>query len=209
MLRHTDAEPEWLARLDRDAHVELMNPRMNSGHLQGRLLKMLVELINPDLALEVGTFGGYAAQCIAEGMSETSRLITIEKDDELEPFIRRHLVESSVASKIELRIGDALEILPSLSAEFGLGKFGFIFLDADKRLYPRFYECVITLLKPGGLLVADNVLWDGHVTETDRHDGMTEGVREFNDMVAADIRVEKVMIPVRDGLLLIRRKVGS
>lgn len=207
ILNHTDPEPSWLEKLDRDANVELMNPRMNSGNLQGRFLKMLAAISRARLALEIGTFGGYAAQCIAEGMTEDGKLITIEIDDEKEEFIRRHLTGSPVRDKIEIRIGNAIDIIPRLENEYGAESFDFIFLDADKRLYSTCYNPLLRLIRPGGILIADNVLWDGHVAEISRHDKMTEGIRQFNDMVALDNRVEKVLLPLRDGLFLIRKKL--
>lgn len=208
ILRHTDPEWPWLARLDRDANVQLMNPRMNSGHIQGRFLKMLTQLVSPRLALEIGTYAGYAAQCIAEGLPQDGKIITIEKDDELEDFINEHLKPSPYLSKIELIIGDALEVLPRLESRYGEKSFGLIYIDADKRLYKQFYELSLRLLSPNGIMIADNVLWDGHVTESCRSDRMTDGIREFNDMVAADGRVEKLMLPLRDGIMLIKKKDG-
>lgn len=206
ICNHTDPEPPHLQKLDRDANICLMNPRMNSGHLQGRFLAMISKIIKPTLALEIGTFGGYSAQCIAEGIADGGKLITIEIDDEREDFILSHLHHSPHANKIELCIGNALQIMPQLKEKYGAESFQLIFLDADKRLYTQFYHQALTLLAPEGLLIADNVLWDGHVAETTRHDPMTTGIREFNDMIASDATVEKIMLPLRDGLLLIRKK---
>lgn len=200
---HSESEPEWLAVLDRDANVELMNARMNSGHLQGRLLKMLTKLIAPRRVLELGTFGGYSALCIAEGLSGDATVTTVEIDDEKEEFIRRHIEASPYASRIRLLIADAMEILPDMTAE----SFDMIFLDSDKRDYPALYPLCKRLLAPGGLLIADNVLWDGHIADAayDR-DKQTVALRRFNEMVATDAAVEAVIIPLRDGLSLIRKK---
>lgn len=202
ILRHIDAEPEHLRRLDRDTHVRLLYPRMCSGHLQGRLLKMLVRMINPRRVLEMGTYSGYATQCLAEGLlRDEAHVDTIEIDDELEDFIRQHLSQSPVASRITLHIGDAVEILNRLDRQFDL-----IYIDANKRDYLAYYELAMAHLVPGGFIIADNTLWDGKVIDTASHDPQTRGIREFNDQVAADLRVEKVILPLRDGLTLIRKK---
>ena len=204
ILRHIDPEPEHLARLDRDTHVRLLYPRMCSGHLQGRLLKMLVRMINPQHVLELGTYSGYATQCLAEGLlREEAHIDTIEIDDELEDFIRQHLSQSPVASRITLHIGDAVEILSSLNRQFDL-----IYIDANKRDYLAYYDLAMSHLVPGGYIFADNTLWDGKVADPASHDPQTCGIRAFNDRVASDPRVEKVILPLRDGLTLIR-KVSS
>ena len=196
-----DAEPEHLARLDRDTHVRLLYPRMCSGHLQGRLLKMLVRMINPHHVLELGTYSGYATQCLAEGLlRDEAHIDTIEIDDELEDFIRQHLSESPVASRITLHIGDAVEILSDLNRQFDL-----IYIDANKRDYLAYYDLAMSHLVPGGYIIADNTLWDGKVADPACHDPQTLGIRAFNDRVASDPRVEKVILPLRDGLTLIRK----
>ncbi len=201
ILRHIDAEPEHLRRLDRDTHVRLLYPRMCSGHLQGRLLKMLVRMINPQHVLELGTYSGYATQCLAEGLlRDEAHIDTIEIDDELEDFIRQHLSQSPVASRITLHIGDAVEILSSLNRQFDL-----IYIDANKRDYITYYNLAMAHLVPGGFIIADNTLWDGKVVDPASHDPQTRGIRAFNDQVASDPRVEKVILPLRDGLTLIRK----
>lgn len=201
ILRHIDAEPEHLARLDRDTHVRLLYPRMCSGHLQGRLLKMLVRMINPRQVLELGTYSGYATQCLAEGLLRPDAHVdTIEIDDELEDFIREHLAQSPVASRISLHLGDAVQILEQLQRQYDL-----IYIDANKRDYLAYYDLALAHLMPGGYILADNTLWDGKVTDPAVHDAQTQGIRAFNDRVAADPRVEKVILPLRDGLTVIRK----
>lgn len=213
---HIDEEPAHLRRLDRLTNIRLINGRMCSGHIQGRLLKMLVEMINPKRVLELGTFSGYSALCIAEGMEEDAELHTFEIDDELEDFIREALASSPHGKKVTLHIGDAARELESLNSqiagqdsEFGAWHkepFDLVFIDADKRQYCDYYRLCLPLLKKGGYIIADNTLWDGHVTEPpEKHSAQTRGIIAFNDMVAADPTVEKVIIPLRDGLTIIRK----
>lgn len=201
---HSSGEPAWLYRLNRLTNLRLLNGRMCSGPVQGRLLKMLVGMIAPKRALELGTFSGYSALCIAEGLPADGRLDTIEADDELEDFIREGFAHAPVeiTDRITLHIGPALEVTAAMNPE----SYDFIFIDADKREYTAYYRAVMPLLKPGGYILADNTLWDGHVIDPayDR-DRQTQGVRHFNDTVAADPAVEKVIIPLRDGLTLIRK----
>ncbi len=201
---HSSGEPEWLYRLNRLTNLRLLNGRMCSGAVQGRLLKMLTGMIAPRRALELGTFSGYSALCIAEGMAADGRLDTVEADDELEDFIREGFAHApaEIADKITLHIGSALEAVGGMEPE----SYDFIFIDADKREYTAYYRAVMPLLRPGGYILADNTLWDGHVIDPayDR-DRQTMGVRRFNDTVASDPGVEKVLIPLRDGLTLIRK----
>lgn len=203
LLRHSSPEPEWLRRLDRDANLELMNPRMNSGHLQGRLLKMLVEIASPRRVLEIGTFGGYSALCMAEGLADGAELITLEIDDEKEDFIRRHLAMSPYGHRVTAVIADAMDYLPEMAA----GSVDLIFLDGNKRDYPALYAECKRVLRGGGLLLADNVLWNGHITDPryDR-DAQTVAVRKFNELCAADPDMDAVILPVRDGLAILRKK---
>lgn len=200
---HTSPEPEYLQRLIRESHLRLVNGRMCSGHLQGRLLKMLTELCAPKLALEFGTFSGYSALCIAEGLKDGARLITIEIDDELEDFIRQQFSTSPHGDRIDLRIGKALEVC----SEFADESFDMIFIDADKRQYPEYLEESRRLLRPGGLIIADNTLWSGHVCDPsyDR-DPQTMGVRTFNNNAFSYPEFETVILPFRDGLSLLRKK---
>ena len=200
ILAHIDPEPEHLRQLDRDTHVRLLYPRMCSGHLQGRLLKMLVRMVNPTDVLELGTYSGYATQCLAEGLTrDEAHVHTIEIDDELEDFISEHLAQSPVRERITVHIGDAVDILQRLARHFDL-----IYIDANKRDYLAYYDLAMAHLVPGGYIIADNTLWDGKVTDTASHDAQTRGIREFNDRVAADPRVERVILPLRDGLTIIR-----
>ena len=198
ILAHTEPEPDYLYRLWRATNIH----SMASGHLQGRLLKMLVQMIRPQLVLEVGTFSGYSAISMAEGLADDARLYTFEINDEMEDFTRPWIEGSSVASKINFIIGDALIEAPKLGLTFDLA-----FIDGDKRTYRDCYEMVLTILRPGGFILADNTLWDGHVVDHayDR-DRQTQGIETFNDYIAADERIEQVILPLRDGLTLIRKK---
>lgn len=202
LLAHIDAEPSHLTKLYRHTHLRLVYPRMCSGHLQGRVLKMLVRMINPLKVLELGTYGGYSTQCLAEGLLQSDAVVhTIEVDDELEDFIREHLATSPVGHRIVLHLGDASNILPTLGADFDL-----VLIDANKRDYCTYYELVLPLVKPGGFILADNTLWGGKVADPDaHHDAQTSGIVAFNQLVAQDPRVEKVILPLRDGLTIIRK----
>jgi len=199
---HIAPESGLLKDLYRETNLRLLNPRMASGHIQGRLLKMLVTMIKPRLVLEVGTFTGYATLCLAEGLPDGGVVHTVEIDDELEDFILKGFNKSPFSEKIVLHIGNALEVVPGLGLEFDL-----IFLDGEKREYPEYYTVLMDYLKPGGYMIADNTLWDGHVADSSYDsDPQTAAVKRFNDMVAADNRVEVSMIPIRDGLSIIRKK---
>ena len=203
ILRHIDDEGDYLRALYRDTYVKLLRPRMASGHLQGRLLKMFVEMIRPRQILEIGTYSGYSALCLAEGLQEGGLVHTFEINDEQEDFTRPWLEQSAYADKIRFYIGDALERVPQMGITFDLA-----FVDGDKRRYIDYYEMVLAHLSPGGYILADNTLWDGHVLEEHPHptDRQTIGIKEFNDLVASDSRVEKVILPLRDGLTIIRKK---
>ena len=199
---HSEPEPEYLYRLWRATNIRTIHGRMASGHLQGRLLKMIVEMIRPVSVLEIGTFSGYSAIAMAEGLPEGGRLYTFEINDEMEDFTRPWIEGSPVADKIEFIIGDAIKEAPRLGITFDMA-----FIDGDKRNYRECYEMVLRILRPGGFIVADNTLWDGHVVDhAYDHDQQTQGIEDFNDFIAQDTRVEKVMLPLRDGLTLIRKK---
>lgn len=202
ILSHIDTEPEYLYRLWRATNIYMLHGRMASGHLQGRLLKMLVRMIRPKNILEVGTFSGYSALCMAEGLDDGGKVYTFEINDEQEDFTRPWIENSPLVDKIEFIIGDAITEAPKLGVFFDMA-----FIDGDKRTYVETYEMVLSLLNPGGFILADNTLWDGHVTDPayDK-DHQTQGIRRFNDHVAQDDRVEKVILPLRDGLTLIRKK---
>ena len=202
ILRHSEPEPEYLYRLWRATNLHTIHGRMASGHLQGRLLKMLVQMIRPKNILEIGTFSGYSAISLAEGLDNDGRLYTFEINDEMEDFTRPWIEGSEVADKIHFIIGDALQEAPKLGITFDL-----VFMDGDKRSYRDCYEMVMGILRPGGFILADNTLWDGHVVDhAYDHDHQTQGIETFNDYIAADDRVEQVILPLRDGLTLIRKK---
>lgn len=202
---HIDREPDNLHRVYRRVNTELLYSRMCSGHIQGRLLKMLTRMIRPHRVLELGTYAGYSALCIAEGLdSDNDRVDTIELEDELEDFIMRSLDESEYGKRVRLHIGDALEVLPGLLRE---NSYDMVYIDANKRHYVEYYELLIESLRSGAFILADNTLWDGKVADECRHnDAQTLGIMAFNDLVAADDRVEKVILPLRDGLTLIYKK---
>ena len=201
ILQHTEPEPDYLYRLWRATYIHTIHGRMSSGHLQGRLLKMLVKMIRPKNILEIGTFSGYSALSMAEGLDEGGRLYTFEINDEMEDFTRPWIEGSPWAYKIEFIIGDALQEAPKLGIEFDLA-----FMDGDKRTYQDCYEMVMNILKPGGFILADNTLWDGHVIDhAYDNDHQTQGNETFNDYIASDPRVEQVILPLRDGLTLIRK----
>lgn len=201
ILSHIDPEGDYLHRLYRATNIHTIHGRMASGHLQGRLLKMLVTMIRPRNILEVGTFSGYSAICMAEGLEEGGKVWTFEINDEQEDFTRPWIEGSPVSDKIKFIIGDAITMAPSLGVVFDMA-----FVDGDKRTYVETYEMAMSVLRLGGYIIADNTLWDGHVTDHayDR-DSQTAGIRRFNDHVAADPRVEKVILPLRDGLTIIRK----
>ena len=202
---HIDAESAQLRNLYRQTNLKMLNPRMASGHIQGRLLKMLVSMVKPKLVLEVGTFTGYATLCIAEGLEADGMVHTVEIDDELEDFITKEFEKSPFRNRICLHIGDALKVVPELGITFDM-----IFLDGEKREYPDYYTVLLDWLRPGGYMIADNTLWDGHVVDSAYDsDPQTVAIRIFNDMVAADTRVEVAMVPIRDGLTIIRRKIEN
>lgn len=198
---HISAEPEILQETFRYTHTHHLYPRMCSGHVQGRLLKMLTTMINPRRALELGAFTGYSTLCIAEGLEDGAVLDSIEIDDELADELTERFGKAGYADRIRLHIGDALEILDRIE-----GMWDMVFMDANKRNYPEYYELILPRLRPGGYLIADNTLWDGKVASVPPPtDGQSVGIMKFNDMVVDDPRVEVCMIPLRDGLTIVRR----
>ena len=201
ILAHIDAEGELLARLSRDTYIHSLRPRMMSGHLQGRILKMICRLQRPRRLLEIGTFTGYSTLCLAEGMPADAELHTVEIDDEIEDFTRAHLSQSPVADRIHLHMGDAFDVVPRLD-----GMFELVFIDADKRRYSDYYDMVFDRVSPGGVILADNTLWDSKVCDGHSHDTQTRAVMAFNDKIAADDRIEKVILPLRDGLTVMWKK---
>ena len=201
---HSTPENEALESIVRDTQVHILNPHMLSGHVQGRVLAMISHMIRPKRILELGTFTGYSALCLAEGLTEDGKLVTIEHNDELEDTIRKNLSRSPLNSKIELVIGDAKEMLEHRASMHDL--FDLVFIDADKREYCAYLEAVYPLVPEGGFILADNTLWDGHIIDPvyDK-DKQTIGLREFNDRLAQDERFEQVILPLRDGLTMIRK----
>jgi caffeoyl-CoA O-methyltransferase len=202
ILSHSDEEGALLSALNRDANVNLLRPRMLSGHLQGRILKMFCRMMRPRRVLEIGTYTAYATLCMAEGLEEGSLIHTLEINDEMEDFILKYLDQSPHKDKIQLHFGDALDIIPTLGETFDM-----VFIDADKRLYSDYFDLVFPLVRPGGLILADNTLWDGKVLEEPHaSDKQTIGILSFNDKIKEDMRIEKVILPLRDGLTMIWKK---
>ncbi len=200
---HTSKETDLLVNLNRDTHANVLAPRMLSGHLQGRVLSMLSKMIQPTNILEIGTYTGYSALCLAEGLKEGGMLHTIDINEELETRIRKFLDQSEYKNMIELHLGDALEIIPTLKTSFDL-----VFIDADKENYLNYYNLLIDLLPSGAVIIADNVLWSGKVIDKSQlsKDHETQCLDAFNKAVHADNRVENVLMPIRDGLMVIRKK---
>ena len=202
VLDHTSPEGDYLYRLYRATNIHTIHGRMASGHLQGRLLKMIVEMVHPKNILEVGTFSGYSALCMAEGLDDGAHVWTFEINDEMEDFTRPWIENSPWADRVNFIIGDANKIAPTLGVEFDMA-----FVDGDKRTYVETLDTLLPIIRPGGFVLADNTLWDGHVTDPAYdHDQQTVGIRRFNDAIAADPRVEQVILPLRDGLTIIRKK---
>lgn len=204
---HSSPEPAYLQAIVRDTNVHVLNPHMLSGHIQGRFLAMLSHMIHPHRILELGTFTGYSALCLAEGLPEDGEIITLEHNDELEDTIRRNFSLSPLGAKITLLIGDAKELLSSAhQSPVTNQQYSLVFMDADKREYCTYLDLIYPLVPVGGYILADNTLWDGHIVDPayDR-DKQTIGLREFNDKLATDPRFEKVILPLRDGLTLIRK----
>lgn len=198
---HTEQEPEVLGRLTRATHQRILRPRMLSGNLQGQFLRMLCQMNRVNNVLEIGTFTGYAAISMAMGMDDGGVLHTIDINDEIEDFTREFIAQSGLEKKIVFHIGDACEIIPQLNECFDL-----VFIDADKRQYSEYYRLVFDKVRPGGIIVADDVLWDGKVVDGVSKDPQTSGILEFNELVQSDHRVENILLPIRHGLMLIRKK---
>lgn len=202
ILRHTSPESTLRKEIARAAHVRLIRPRMLSGHLQGNFLAMLVSLMGAKCILEIGTYSGYAAHAMAEALPQDGEIHTIEYDDEMEDFVRHYIDKASHGARMHLHIGDALEIIPRLVKSHD---FDIVYMDANKRQYPEYYEMLIPHLRSGALIIADNTLWDGKVVEAVKDsDVQTQAILRFNAMVQEDKRVENLILPMRDGLSLIR-----
>jgi len=196
---HTTPENVLLKRINRETHAQVMRPRMLSGHMQGRVLAMISHMMAPKRILEIGTYTGYSALCLAEGLTADGKLITLDINEELESRVRGYFAESGLGAKIDFRIGNALEIIPTLNEMFDL-----VFIDADKENYARYYDLVIDKVRTGGVLLADNVLWSGKVLDGPV-DKDTKAIIDFNEKIHHDRRVENALLPIRDGILMIRK----
>lgn len=201
ILNHTSPEAEYLHELNRETNLNVLGSRMLSGHLQGQILSMISRMIRPRCILEIGTFTGYSALCLAEGLAEGGRLHTIEIDDELESIAKKYFGKAGMADRIIQHIGDARKIIPEIPDVFDL-----VFIDADKREYCEYYEMIIGRVPVGGFVLADNVLWDGKVVDPDAmNEEQTRGILEFNDLIQKDSRVRNVILPVRDGIMVLQK----
>ncbi len=202
VVRHSEHEPEHLQQLNRLTHLEVIQPRMLSGHFQGRFLSMISHMIQPKNILEIGTYTGYSALCMAEGIQEGGKLITIDVNEELADLVNEFIVKSKKEKVIEHRIGDAMEIIPTLNL-----KFDMVFIDADKKNYLNYYDLVFDLVNPGGYIIADNVLWSGKVLmDKEKLDRETKILMDYNQRIHEDDRVAEVLLPIRDGLMIARKK---
>ena len=206
IAEHSTAESELLKEITRETNLHVLNPHMLSGHVQGRVLSMMSKMIQPKYILELGTYTGYSALCMAEGLRPDGKLITIEHNDELEERIHRNFSQSDFNDKIELVIGDACERVKELMDKGMSNQFDLIFIDADKREYSKYIDLIYPLVRQGGWILADNTLWDGHIIDPNYDkDPQTRGLRAFNDKIRDDERFEKVILPLRDGLTIIRK----
>jgi predicted O-methyltransferase YrrM len=199
---HSSAEDELLQYVKRETFAKVLMPRMLSGHLQGKTLELLVKMLNPKTILEIGTYTGYSGICLARGLGKNGKLITLDINDELETMVRGFFEKSGLSSKIDYRLGNALDIIPTID-----GNFDMVFIDADKANYIKYYEIVVERVNPGGIILADNVLWSGKilVEEGKKIDKDTQVILDYNLMVQNDPRVENVLLPIRDGLMLARK----
>lgn len=197
---HTSPESELLSKLNRETHAKVLQPRMLSGHFQGRLLSMFSHMIKPTNILEIGTYTGYSALCLAEGLAENGKLITLDVNEELEFFVRSFFEASPLSNKIDFRIGNALEIIPTLTETFDL-----VFIDADKLNYANYYDLVFDKVRKGGYIISDNILWSGKVVDESKKDKDTVSIRAFNKKLHDDNRVENILLPIRDGLIIVRK----
>lgn len=199
---HSSGEDELLGHISRETHTKVLMPRMLSGHLQGKTLELLAKMLNPKVILEIGTFTGYSGICLARGLGEKGKLITLDINEELEDMVRGFFEKSGLNSKIDYRIGNALDIIPTVDE-----KFDMVFIDADKANYINYYNLVVEKVNQGGIILADNVLWSGKVIaeEGRKMDQDTQTILDYNKMVQDDPRVENVLLPIRDGLMLARK----
>ncbi|MDQ3048486.1 MAG: O-methyltransferase [Bacteroidota bacterium] len=199
-LNHSDEESAVLKKLNRETHAKVMMPRMLSGHMQGNLLSMISKMIRPKQILEIGTYTGYSAICLAQGLQEQGRLHTIDINEELESMVRSYVAESGLSEKISFYVGDATSIIPTIAETFDI-----VFIDADKKNYSAYYDLVFNKVAPGGYIIADNVLWSGKVLDTKKMDADTKAIDDYNKKINADPRVENMLLPLRDGLMIARK----
>jgi caffeoyl-CoA O-methyltransferase len=197
---HTEPESALLHKINRETHLHVLKPRMLSGHLQGRVLSMISHMLRPNRILEIGTYTGYSALCLAEGLSENGRLITIDTNEELLLKVNAYFHQSEYAGQLEIKCGNALEVIPTMSETWDL-----VFIDADKENYLNYYNLVVDNVRQGGFIIADNVLWSGKVIDEKATDKDTEMISEFNKQVHNDSRVANVLLPIRDGLMVLRK----
>lgn len=198
--RHTSDEAPILQELTRETHLRVLMPRMLSGHLQGRLLSLFSHMLRPKNILEIGTYTGYSALCMAEGLAEGGKLLTIDKNEELEDMVRTYFEKAGVSDRIEYKIGNAMDIIPELKEIYDM-----VFIDADKINYSNYYDLIIDKVKQGGYIIADNVLWSGKVVDPSANDKSTVALRAFNQRIQNDARVENILLPIRDGLMILRK----
>jgi len=200
VVEHTSLENDLLKKIQRETHLNVLQPRMLSGPFQGRFLSLISSLIQPNKILEIGTYTGYSALCLAEGLSKSGTLITIDINDEIEERVKGYFQESSFADQLTLKIGPALSIIPQLQHEFDL-----VFIDADKKNYINYYNEIFPKVRVGGLIIADNVLWSGKVVDQNAQDSDTQLLRDFNLLIQEDARVSNILLPIRDGLMVVRK----
>ena len=197
---HSEPESDLLQQINRETHLHVLKPRMLSGHLQGRTLSMLSHMIQPQNILEIGTYTGYAALCLAEGLKPDGKLITIDNNAELSVRTKKYFAQSAYSGQIEMKVGNAMEVIPELNEKWDL-----VFIDADKENYSNYFDMVIEQVNTGGFIIADNVLWSGKVFDESKKDKATESIRDFNQKVHTDSRVQDVLFPIRDGLMILRK----
>ena len=200
VCEHTANESDLLKKINRETHLEVLQPRMLSGHFQGRVLSMFSKMIRPERILEIGTYTGYSAICLAEGLTPNGKLVTIDINEELAARVRGYISESTYAKQIDYLVGNAMELIPALNE-----KWDIVFIDADKDNYINYYHLVFPMVKVGGYIIADNVLWSGKVIDLSQQDKDTSLLREYNQLVHQDDRVEEVLFPIRDGLMIARK----
>ena len=200
VCEHTANESDLLMKINRETHLEVLQPRMLSGHFQGRVLSMISKMIRPERILEIGTYTGYSALCLAEGLTPNGKLVTIDINEELASRVRGYFAESPYSHQIDYLIGDAMELIPALNE-----KWDIVFIDADKHNYINYYHLVFPMVKVGGYIIADNVLWSGKVIDSTQNDKDTQLLREYNQLNHKDNRVEEVLFPIRDGLMIARK----